>query len=276
MRARRLEEIFHRVLSRLPDEREEVLEEECKGDTVMRAEVEALLLADGENGSFQPAAWNGRQNDGETAAMQYRIGEKPGDILDRYKLLEPIGEGGFGVVFVAEQMEPIRRRVAIKIIKLGMDTRQVIARFEAERQALAMMDHPNIARVLDAGATDAGRPYFVMELVRGVPITHFCDKRRLALRQRLELFRHVCDAVQHAHQKGIIHRDLKPGNVLVSRQDEKPVVKVIDFGIAKATIGRLTDKTVYTEWRQLIGTPAYMSPEQAGMSDSDVDTRSDI
>jgi hypothetical protein len=203
--------------------------------------------------------------------------EVPGALIGPYKLLERIGEGGFGTVYLAEQKEPVRRKVAVKVIKLGMDTRQVIARFEAERQALAMMDHPHIAKVLDAGTTpspsqgegrgeglSAGRPYFVMELVKGVPITQYCDEQRVPLRERLALFSDVCHAVQHAHQKGIIHRDLKPSNVLVSRHDDKPVVKVIDFGIVKATGGRLTEKTIHTEWRQLIGTPAYMSPEQAG------------
>jgi non-specific serine/threonine protein kinase/serine/threonine-protein kinase len=227
-----------------------------------------------------------------------------------YKLLERIGEGGFGAVYMAEQREPVQRRVALKIIKAGMDTRQVIARFEAERQALAMMDHPNIARVLDAGATEnvvcgtgvppvasdicgtgippviaAGRPYFVMELVKGVPITQFCDEQRLPLRDRMALFSDVCHAVQHAHQKGVIHRDLKPTNVLVSQVEggvrasgPQAVVKIIDFGIAKAVAGAgpLTDKTLVTEFRQLIGTPAYMSPEQAQLSGLDIDTRSDI
>ncbi len=202
--------------------------------------------------------------------------EVPGSQIGPYKLLERIGEGGFGTVYLAEQKQPVRRKVAVKVIKLGMDTRSVIARFEAERQALAMMDHPHIAKVFDAGATDTGRPYFVMELVKGVTITQYCDDQRVPLRERLALFTDVCHAVQHAHQKGIIHRDLKPSNVLVSRHDDKPVVKVIDFGIVKATGGRLTDQTIHTEWRQLIGTPAYMSPEQAGMSDLDVDTRSDI
>jgi serine/threonine protein kinase len=202
--------------------------------------------------------------------------EKPGDRIGRYKLLEQIGEGGFGVVYVAEQEQPIRRRVALKVIKLGMDTKEVIARFEAERQALAMMDHPNIAKVLDASATDSGRPYFVMELVKGERITDYCDKHNLSMRERLDLFVEICHALQHAHQKGIIHRDIKPSNILVTMHDGLPVPKVIDFGIAKATEQRLTDKTVYTALEQMIGTPAYMSPEQAEMTGLDVDTRSDI
>ena len=203
-------------------------------------------------------------------------GEAPGTRIGRYKLLQPIGEGGFGSVFVAEQEQPVRRTVAVKILKLGMDTRQIVARFEQERQALAMMDHPNIAKVLDAGATETGRPYFVMELVRGVPITQYCDEHKVPTQGRLELFASVCHAIQHAHQKGIIHRDIKPSNVLVSLHDDVPMVKVIDFGIAKATGGRLTEKTVFTEMRQMIGTPAYMSPEQTGASALDVDTRSDV
>ncbi len=202
--------------------------------------------------------------------------EGPGAIIGRYKLLQQIGEGGFGAVYMAEQKKPVKRKVALKIIKLGMDTKQVIARFEAERQALAIMDHPNIARVLDAGATDTGRPFFVMELVRGVPLTEYADTECLSTRDRLRLFIDVCRAVQHAHQKGIIHRDLKPSNVMVTLHDGKPVPKVIDFGIAKATSRDLTDKTLFTEYRQLIGTPAYMSPEQAEMSGLDIDTRSDI
>jgi serine/threonine protein kinase len=202
--------------------------------------------------------------------------ELPGDVIGRYKLLEKIGEGGFGAVYVAEQREPVKRRVALKITKLGMDTKQVVARFEAERQALAMMDHPNIARALDAGTTDKGRPYFVMELVRGVKITEFCDQHKLTTRKRLHLFIKVCQAVEHAHQKGVIHRDIKPSNILVALHDGVPVPKVIDFGIAKATQGSLTDQTVYTQFNQFIGTPAYMSPEQAEMSGMDIDTRSDI
>ena len=193
-----------------------------------------------------------------------------------YKIVRPLGEGGFGAVFLAEQAFPVRRQVALKIIKLGMDTRQVIARFEAERQALAMMEHPNIARVLDAGSTEQGRPYFVMELAIGVPITRYCDGKKLAIGARLELLGMVCHAVQHAHQKGIIHRDIKPSNILVTEIDGVATPKVIDFGIVKATQGRLTDVTVMTEARQTIGTPAYMSPEQGRIGGVDVDTRSDI
>ena len=202
--------------------------------------------------------------------------EAVGQTLGRYKLLERLGEGGCGVVYVADQTQPVRRRVALKVIKLGMDTKQVVARFEAERQALAMMDHPNIAKVLDAGTTEIGRPYFVMELVRGIRITDYCDQNNLTTKERLDLFIKVCQAIQHAHQKGIIHRDIKPSNILVTLHDGVPVPKVIDFGIAKATEGRLTDATVYTQLHQFIGTPAYMSPEQAEMSGLDIDTRSDI
>src|SRR5438046_2610088 len=203
-------------------------------------------------------------------------GESSGMRIGHYKLLQKIGEGGCGVVYMAEQEEPVRRRVALKVIKLGMDTRSVIARFDAERQALAMMDHPNIAKVLDAGATETGRPYFVMELVKGIRITEYCDQNNLPTAARLDLFIKVCSAIQHAHQKGIIHRDIKPSNVLVTLHDGVPVPKVIDFGIAKATEGRLTDKTLFTAFEQFIGTPAYMSPEQAEMSGLDIDTRSDI
>ena len=275
-------------------EREAYLRASCGEDTSLRARVNALLLAHQEAGSFlagEPASGASGSHSiphaptaevGDSFVLTPATRVHPsstgevGTQVGRYKLLEEIGEGGFGTVWMAEQREPVQRRVALKIIKLGMDTKQVIARFEAERQALAMMDHPNIAKVLDAGATETGRPYFVMELVKGVPITKYCDENGLTPQQRLELFVPVCQAVQHAHQKGIIHRDLKPTNVLVSRHDERPVVKVIDFGIAKATGGRLTEKTVFTELRQMIGTPAYMSPEQAGLSDLDVDTRSDI
>jgi serine/threonine protein kinase len=204
------------------------------------------------------------------------ITEAPGTIVGRYKLLEKIGEGGMAVVYMAEQQEPINRKVALKIIKLGMDTKSVIARFEAERQALAMMDHYNIAKVLDAGATETGRPYFVMDLVPGLSITEYCNKNRLSVKERLKLFINVCDAVQHAHQKGIIHRDIKPSNIMVTMHNGKPVPKVIDFGIAKATNQRLTEKTLFTRYAHIIGTPEYMSPEQAELSDLDIDTRTDI
>lgn len=225
-------------------------------------------------------------NDGESGisdALTYRrersaglSGEAPGAVVDRYKLLEVIGEGGFGTVWMAEQQEPVKRKVALKIIKPGMDTRQVVARFEAERQALALMDHANIARVFDGGATEGGRPYFVMELVRGVPLSAFCDARKLTTRERIELFIPVCQAVQHAHQKGVIHRDLKPTNILVTEQDGRAVPKVIDFGIAKATEADLTERTLFTRFNQTLGTPAYMSPEQAGLGGLDIDTRTDI
>ncbi|MCB9914963.1 MAG: serine/threonine protein kinase [Planctomycetes bacterium] len=203
-------------------------------------------------------------------------GEAAGDRIDRYKLLQEIGAGGMGTVWMAEQLEPVRRRVALKIIKLGMDTREVVVRFEAERQALALMDHPHIAKVLDGGATATGRPYFVMELVKGVPITEFCDGARLGLRERLELFSKVCEAIQHAHHKGVIHRDIKPTNVLVTLHDGVPVPKVIDFGIAKATSAELTQKTLFTQYAQIIGTPEYMAPEQAELSGLDIDTRADV
>jgi serine/threonine protein kinase/tetratricopeptide (TPR) repeat protein len=248
------------------DEREAYLKKACGGDKKLRADVELLLKAHFEGPVLDPAV----------TIDDSPLTEGPGTKIGRYKLLQLIGEGGFGVVYMAEQEEPIFRKVALKIIKLGMDTKRVIARFEAERQALAMMEHPNIAKVLDAGATDTGRPYFVMELVKGIPITEYCDKNNLDTRQRLELFIDVCKAVQHAHQKGIIHRDIKPSNVMITLHDSKPVAKVIDFGIAKATQHRLTEKTLFTDFRRFMGTPVYMSPEQAEMSGLDVDTRSDI
>ncbi len=197
-------------------------------------------------------------------------------MIGAYKLLQIIGEGGFGTVWMADQREPVKRRVALKILKVGMDTKQVVSRFEVERQALAMMDHPNIAKVFDAGSTDSGRPFFVMELVNGVSILEYCDTNKLDTKARLHLFTLVCHAIQHAHQKGIIHRDIKPGNVLVTMHDGVPVPKVIDFGIAKATNQELTQRTFFTEFRHLIGTPVYMSPEQAEMSGLDIDTRSDV
>jgi WD40 repeat protein/serine/threonine protein kinase len=274
----REEEIFEQALALTSSEtRQGYLLGACAGDAELRRRVEELLAAHREAGviEFLKDSTRTEQQAGIFVPEQ-RLSEKPGDHIGRFKLLEKVGEGGCGVVYVAEQEEPVRRRVALKVIKLGMDTRQVVARFEAERQALAMMDHPNIAKVLDAGATETGRPYFVMELVRGIRITDYCDQNQLSTQQRLELFIQVCRAVQHAHQKGIIHRDLKPSNILVTLHDGVPVPKVIDFGIAKATEGRLTDLTVYTELHQFIGTPAYMSPEQAEMSGLDIDTRSDI
>jgi serine/threonine protein kinase/DNA-binding SARP family transcriptional activator len=266
------EEIFHKALSRSPEERAAYLEQVCAGDPALRASVEALLRANvGATGFLeQPAPAL------VATVVEQPVSEVPGAVIGAYRLLEQIGEGGFGVVFMADQIRPVRRKVALKVLKPGMDTRQVVARFEAERQALALMDHPNIAKVLDGGQTVSGRPYFVMELVKGTPITEFCDQSQLTPRRRLELFGSVCQAVQHAHHKGIIHRDLKPSNVLVSRHDTTPIVKVIDFGVAKALGQELTDKTLFTGIAQMIGTPLYMSPEQAGMSDLDIDTRSDI
>jgi eukaryotic-like serine/threonine-protein kinase len=259
-----------------PEARAAYLSAACGMDAALRRRVEALLRAAENAGDFLEQPPTGlAASDGSTIVVA-ELSEKPGDKIGRYKLLEQIGEGGCGAVYMAEQEEPVRRRVALKIIKLGMDTRQVIARFEAERQALALMDHPNIAKVFDGGATQTGRPYFVMELVRGVRITEFCDEARLSTEARLWLFVQVCEAIQHAHQKGIIHRDLKPSNILVTVNDGAAVPKVIDFGIAKATGQRLTDKTLFTQFHAFIGTPAYTSPEQAEMSSVDIDTRSDI
>ncbi|MCI0363876.1 MAG: serine/threonine-protein kinase [Phycisphaerales bacterium] len=264
-------ELFFAALDYQVQERVAFLERACAHDKTLRAKVENLLAADDSSVSFlKPPDEDSPEFGPVTTPIP------AGTNIGRYKLLELIGEGGFGAVYSAEQCEPIQRRVALKIIKLGMDTKQVIARFEAERQALAMMDHSNIAKVLDAGATDIGRPFFVMELVRGDPITDCCDRGDLSINQRLELFGQVCSAVQHAHQKGIIHRDIKPSNVLMTVSEDKLVPKVIDFGIAKATSVRLTDKTIFTENRALIGTPHYMSPEQAEMSGVDIDTRTDI
>ena len=272
--------IFDATVELPPEQRATYLNQACAGDAALRARIEALVKAcDGTCEVDAPAANSlsptGGEGQGEAAVCHSF--EKPGDTIGRYKLLQKIGEGGCGVVYMAEQAEPVRRRVALKVIKLGMDTKSVIARFEAERQALALMEHPNIAKVLDAGATANGRPYFVMELVRGLKITDYCDEARLSTRGRLDLFIQVCHAIQHAHQKGIIHRDIKPSNILVTVNDGVPVPKVIDFGIAKATSGQqLTDKTLFTAFEQFIGTPAYMSPEQAVLTSVDIDTRSDI
>ncbi|MEX2168352.1 MAG: protein kinase [Pirellulales bacterium] len=296
------ESVFHLALEKLPSERAALLDETCQADAELRGRVERLLAEHDRQESFildTPPA-------GLDATVNHPISERPGSVIGPYKLLQQIGEGGMGVVFMAEQTEPLQRTVALKIIKPGMDTRQVIARFEAERQAVAMMDHPNIAKVLDAGTTGegardwglgtgeennlasapapspqsqlphSGRPYFVMELVKGVPITKYCDEKQLSLRARLELFVQVCQAVQHAHQKGIIHRDIKPNNVLVAEYDNQAVPKVIDFGVAKATAQKLTERTMFTEFGQVLGTMEYMSPEQSKFNQLDVDTRSDI
>src|SRR5262249_34715363 len=249
-----------------------VLDRLCGADAELRQRVETLLRAHHAPGSFLESLVPNLVG----TADELPVTEKPGTMIGPYRLLEQIGEGGFGVVFLAEQQQPVRRPVALKVIRLGMDSRQVIARFEAERQALALMDHPNIAQIHDGGTTPDGRPYFVMELVKGIWITDYCDQCRLTTRQRLELFLSVCQAVQHAHQKGVIHRDIKPSNVLVAIQDGQPTVKVIDFGVAKAINQRLSAHTLLTGFHQLIGTPLYMSPEQAEMSPLDVDTRADI
>src|SRR5438309_978297 len=278
MNSSREEALFTLAVEKPAAERAAFLDRECSGDAELRQRVEALLGAHAKAGEFlnePPAAVSAKTFVITTGMVP--VTEKAGDRIGRYKLLQQIGEGGCGVVYMAEQEEPVRRRVALKVIKLGMDTKSVIARFESERQALALMDHPNIAKVLDAGAAENGRPYFVMELVRGIKITEYCDHNKLPNRERLDLFMQVCRAIQHAHQKGIIHRDIKPSNILVTINDGAPVPKVIDFGIAKATTGQpLTNKTLFTAFEQFIGTPAYMSPEQAVMTSLDIDTRSDI
>jgi serine/threonine protein kinase/Flp pilus assembly protein TadD len=266
------QEIFHAARRiEAPEARRAYLESACGEEPGLRARVEVLLRIHDEDQSFLRSPVGRVQ----TGCVE-PIGEAPGAVLGPYQLLQPLGEGGMGTVFLAEQTWPVRRQVALKVIKPGMDSRQVLARFEAERQALALMDHPNVAKVHDAGATPAGRPYFVMELVQGVPITRFCDDNQLTIRQRLELFVPVCQAVQHAHQKGVIHRDLKPSNVLVASYDGKPMPKIIDFGVAKATGPKLTEETLVTACGSIVGTPAYMSPEQAGPNPHDIDTRSDV
>jgi serine/threonine protein kinase len=269
----KLRDVFSKALQcQTAEEQEAYLVQACQGDVELRARVEELLQAHREVGSFlqEPSASRGATVD------EPPVSEGPGTVIGPYKLLQQIGEGGMGTVFMAEQTQPVQRKVALKVIKPGMDSRQVIARFEAERQALAMMDHVNIARVFDAGATESGRPYFVMELVHGVPITKYCDDNELTPRERLELFVPVCQAIQHAHQKGIIHRDIKPSNVMITLYDGKPVPKVIDFGVAKATEQRLTERTLFTQYGTMVGTLEYMSPEQAEMSALGADTRSDI
>ena len=274
MSSRQLDEeaIFH--VARGIDDlalRSTYLDQVCGGDANLRSRVESLLEVHEQEREFLKSS-----PQPEPTVDPSPLSEGPGHEIGRYKLLQKIGEGGFGVVYMAEQHRPVHRKVALKIIKPGMDTKAVVARFEAERQALALMDHANIARVFDGGATESGRPYFVMELVKGVPITDYCDANNLSTDDRLKLFTTVCQAVQHAHQKGIIHRDLKPSNIMITLHDGQPVVKVIDFGVAKATNQQLTEKTLFTAYGQMIGTPQYMSPEQAEMSGLDVDTRSDV
>jgi serine/threonine protein kinase len=268
----RIDSIFLAALEkRTAEERSAYLDSACQSNPELRERVERLLAAHLKASQFleTPAP-------GLVTTVDLAVNEGPGTIVGPYKLLQQIGEGGMGTVYMAEQSEPVQRKVAIKLIKPGLDSRQVIARFEAERQALAVMDHPNISKVLDAGTTASGKPYFVMELVKGVPMTKYCDEHRLTPRQRLELFIPVCQAVQHAHQKGIIHRDLKPSNVLVCLYDGKAVPKVIDFGVAKATGQKLTERTMFTEFGQIVGTLEYMSPEQAELNQLDIDTKSDI
>jgi serine/threonine protein kinase len=276
-----IETIFDKARQLAPELRGAYLDRACGSNQELRNELDRLLEADDhlgvflESDSFDPDATLPDPPEGTPDASS-QPAEAMGDQMGNYKLLQQIGEGGFGTVWMAEQREPVKRRVALKIIKLGMDTKQVIARFEAERQALAMMDHPNIAKVFDAGMTETGRPYFVMEYIKGIPIQDYCDHEKVDTKGRLDLFTKVCHAIQHAHQKGIIHRDIKPGNVLVTMHDGVAVPKVIDFGIAKATNAELTERTLFTQHRQMIGTPVYMSPEQAEMSGLDIDTRSDI
>ena len=278
------------------EHRDNFIEMAAEGHSEILAEVKRLLYAHEANGSFLerpvaveiPVAHDDDRELPATSASDLRDSgksssvthltttESPPESIGPYRIRERLAEGGMGVVYIAEQARPVRRRVAIKLIKPGMDSGQVIARFEAERQALAMMDHPNIAKVFDAGTIANGRPYFVMELIRGIPITDYCDRSKMSIARRLDLFRDACSAIQHAHNKGIIHRDIKPSNVLVTENDGTPLVKVIDFGIAKALTDNLTDRTLYTAVFQVMGTPLYMSPEQASFSHFDVDTRSDV
>jgi serine/threonine protein kinase len=265
---KRAEELFQAVVDLAPAERAAFLAQRCQGDEALREEVERLL------GNYEPAMGEFMQR---PPIPSLTVGDdEPPTRIGAYKLLRKLGEGGFGEVYLAEQSEPVRRQVALKILKLGMDSRQVVARFEAERQAMALMEHPHVAKVFDAGACERGRPYFAMEYVPGLLITSFCDQERMNTEQRLRLFIQVCEAVQHAHQKGVIHRDIKPSNVMVELIDGRSVPKIIDFGVAKALLQPLTEKTMFTLSGQLIGTPEYMSPEQAGMSGLNVDTRTDI
>ena len=272
----RIERLFLEAIELPESDREDYLRQQVANDDPLLDHVRCLLREHASGSNTKCFILDRPPCVTPYSSFDETIGERTGEHIGSYQLLEQIGEGGMGVVYMAEQTEGVRRKVALKIVKLGMDTRQVVARFEAERQAMALFEHPNIARVLDAGATDSGRPYFVMELVRGTDIISFCDSRKLDLTEKLKLFVGVCQAVQHAHQKGIIHRDLKPSNVLVTLSDGIPVPKVIDFGIAKAIGRNLTDETLFTRYSAAIGTPQYMSPEQAEMSGQDVDTRSDI
>jgi serine/threonine protein kinase len=285
------ETIFAAAIEMPPEDRASYLDEACAGNLELRKRIEVLIAShegdpgflcdpptletdgSGQSRGEAPGAVGGSSS---PLTISATMAGKTGDIIGRYKLLQQIGEGGFGVVYLAEQTEPVKRKVALKVIKPGMDSKEVIARFEAERQAVALMEHPNIAKVHDAGTTENGRPYFVMELVKGIPITKYCEERELGTKERLELFADVCSAVQHAHQKGIIHRDLKPNNVLVAHVEGRAVPKVIDFGIAKAMHQRLTDKTLHTTQGQFLGTPGYMSPEQAMAGGLEADTTTDI
>src|SRR5262245_45093943 len=266
------ESIFAAAVGKPSAERAAFLDAACAADPGLRGRVEALLRAHENPDPFFAAP---SPHAAPTVDLPHHA-ERLGTVVGPYKLVEPIGEGGMGAVYLAQQQEPVKRLVALKVIKAGMDSRQVLARFEVERQALALMDHPNIARVLDAGASPTGRPYFVMELVKGVPVARYCDEHRLTPKGRPRLVVQVCQAVQHAHHKGIIHRDIKPSNVLVAPYDGQPVVKVIDFGVAKAAGQPLTDKTLVTGFGAVVGTPEYMSPEQAELNNLDIDTRSDV
>ena len=268
-------QLFRQARSLDDTARRELLDRACPEDAELRRELESLLAQEAPSSGILEEAWTDEERVGEGAATALEADRDLGHI-GPYQLREIIGEGGMGVVYLAEQRSPIRRHVALKLIKWGLETQQLVARFESERQALAMMDHPGIAKVFEAGATEAGRPYFVMEHVRGVPITTYCDRGHLDLRDRLKLFTKMCDAVQHAHQKGVIHRDLKPSNVLVTERGSEIVPVVIDFGVAKATQHAFTDNVANTRVGVLIGTPEYMSPEQADATASDVDTRSDV
>jgi serine/threonine protein kinase len=277
-----VKKLFEAALACDPSERRAFLKGAFALDPSLRKEVESLIASHEEADSFLEILpieeLKALSLDTTTVTRERGVQTESKDRqqIGPYRILSEIGHGGMGVVYEAEQERPVHRRVALKLIKWGMDTKAVIARFESERQALALMNHPNIASVFDAGATEQGRPYFAMEFVRGEPITEYCDKNRLTIQERLNLFIQVCEGVQHAHQKGIIHRDIKPSNILITIQDDKPVPKIIDFGVAKATSQKLTERTVYTELGQLIGTPEYMSPEQAEMTGIDIDTRTDV